>query len=294
MMYDLRALLCPVLSLFLLAMAGPSQGALTLLSQFNPGEGGQINAVGYDPVADEVFVHFSSNAAIHRYQPDGTFLGSITVGSPSDQGNDSDLEFASEAIDIGGTIVPANSLLIIENDTNPPQIIAADKSTGAVLASQDFNGTLVGGWVGGAWHHDLDAFFNVSWSPDLIDRVDASDGSIDDTFVPMPAGSPPFEIFFGDLDISPVDGNLYVVSDTSTSIRALSPTGTFLADLPLPLGVINLSGIAFNDTTNEAWVSTTDGDVYLLSGFEAVPEPGSILLAIAGTVASGLPRRRYS
>lgn len=63
------------------------------------------------------------------------------------------------------------------------------------------------------------------------------------------------------------NGNLFVVSSNETDVLELTPTGDLVQYLPLPAGVSGLSGIAFNESGDEAWLSNTSGTVYHLGGF---------------------------
>jgi len=279
-MLSLRGLLV----LAALSWVGPELSAAPqLLGSFNPAQGGQLNSIAFDPVGDLIYAHFSLNDSVHVYDRNGVFQG--TVAKPSGLGgNDDDMDFADEAININGTVVAANSLLLIENDNNPPRIIGADKDTGTPTATQNFSSSAVGQWVGGAYSHDRDTFFTADWTLDKVQEVNASNGSILNTFSINPsAAAPGFDFFFGDLDVLRADGNLYLASDSQNTIRVLDPTGAFVADINVgALGVFDMSGIAFDDSRGEAWISSTNGRIYHLAGFDGlsqiVPEPSSLVL----------------
>ncbi|MBZ0171173.1 MAG: hypothetical protein K8E66_02215, partial [Phycisphaerales bacterium] len=241
-------------------------GGLSLISSFNPAEGGSMNSIGYDASADEVYVHFNHSAVIHVYAPDGTFIR--TVPKPDPGGNDDDMEFVNQAIDINGTIVPANSLIVIENDGDPPRITAVHPVTGAIIAEQVFDGGLFGQWTGGGYSIARGTFFTADWSRDYIQEVDATDGTVLNEFVIRPPGSPYFVFFYSDVDVLNADGRLYLVSDSQEMIRGMTPEGEWAGDFFIePLGVTGISGIAFDDTRGEVWLSSGNGNVYRLGGF---------------------------
>jgi outer membrane protein assembly factor BamB len=261
------------------APAGPAvgTGGIELIGSFNPAEGGAMNSIGFNTQTDEVFVHFNGSAVYHVYATDGTFLR--TIPKPDPGGNDDDMDFAAVPVNVNGTIVPAHSLLVIENDSDPPRIFAVDPSDGAVLAEQAFNGSLFGTWTGGGYALASGTFFTSDWSRDFVQEVDASNGTVLREFSIRPAGSPSWGFFYSDLEVLDADGNLYLVSDSQTSIRGMTPAGAWLGDFEIgPLGVSGMSGIALDDETGEAWISSQNGTVYRLSGF---PPDGCVIADLA-------------
>lgn len=253
-----------------------SAGGLTLAGSFDPAEGGAMNSIGYSVQAQEIFVHFNSNASIHVYATDGTFLR--TIPKPFAGGNDDDMEFANVAVMINGTSVPAGTLLIFENENEPPRITAVDPDDGTVLAEQAFDGSALGQWTGGAYSTARGTFFAADWSADRIQELDGA-GSILNDFPIRPPGSPAWDFFYSDLDVLDADGNLYLVSDAQSSIRAMTPDGVWGGDFELaPFGVSGMSGIAIDDSTGEAWISSQNGSVYRLAGF---PPPGCVIADLA-------------
>jgi hypothetical protein len=251
-------------------LAAVASGQIELLGSFNPAEGAGMNAIGFNPDRDEVFVHFNHDASVHVYDRSGVFLRAFAKPS-GNAGNDGDLEFADEAVDIGGTIVPADALLVIENDNEPPRIVAADAVTGAVLAEQAFPANEVGQWTGGSYHHGRDTFFCSDWSADVVQEVDAGDGTVLGALPINPEGSPGgFDFFYSDVEVLRATGTLYLFSDAQPTLRVMTAEGVWVADFPIgSLGVGSMSGIAFDDARGEAWISSTNGNVYHLGGFDA-------------------------
>jgi len=249
-------------------LASTASAQLELIGSFNPGEGGSMNSIGFNPDRDEIVVHFNGSASVHVYDRGGNFLRSFAKPSGVG-GNDDDLDFADEAVDVNGVMVPAHSLFVIENDNDPPRIVAADAVTGAVLAQQNFSGSAIGQWTGGAYHHDRNTFFCSDWTGDVIQEVDASDGSILNQFPIVPDGAPHFDFFYSDVEAHRADGMIYLVSSSQQFIRVLSPEGAYIGDFPFGgFGMSGMSGIAFDDERGEAWISSTNGNVYHLGGFE--------------------------
>jgi Ca2+-binding RTX toxin-like protein len=93
------------------------------------------------------------------------------------------------------------------------------------------------------------------------------------SFSVNPAGAPRFDVFYGDIEVNQSTGNLYVVGSPQNIIRELTPRGDFVRDIDLSSFNIvgGISGIAFDDTKGEAYISTILGRVYHLGGFPIIP-----------------------
>ena len=250
----------------LIASCGlPATAQLELIFSQNLSNSGSMNSVGFNPALDEVVVHTQSGAVYEVYDRTGQFLR--TIPKPLPGGNDDDIEFAGEAVTIAGVVVPANSLLSIENDSAPARIFAVD-SAGTVLAQQSF-GSSFGNWVGGAYHHDRNTFFIISWTNDVVYEMNADTGALVNSFTINPVGATQYDVFFGDLDVFKPDGNLYIVSSSQNRIRIMSPDGLWLGDADIAsLGIAGMSCIAFDDACSEAWMCSTNSFVYQVGGFE--------------------------
>lgn len=260
--------------------------AQTLEGSFSPGIG-PIVGIAYDPVSGNLFLYPDFSVSILEYTPTGTQVPP-DIGSPAPASNDYDLDFTPEAVIIGGTPVPANTLLVINAENTAAQtLFALNKDTGAVLAS--LNVTAASGQkVGGAYHAGRDTLFVLGWNTDIVSELDPATGAIVNSFPVKPVGSPAFDVFFGDLEVNQNSGNLFLVSDNQSTIRELTPTGGFVQDLAVGgLGVSSMSGIAFNDAAGEAFISSTNGTVYHLGGFPAIPEPAALALLPVGLLLAG-------
>jgi hypothetical protein len=278
--------------------AAPASAQVTNAFSFNPTQGGAMNSIGFDPVADEVFVHFDSSTSVHVYTRTGTFVRTITKPTAPTGGVADDLEFVEESVTINGTVVPTNSLIVFENDNDPPRIVAANKATGTpALATKNFNASTIGGWVGGAYHHDRNTFYAADFAQDNIRELNASaaggDGVIVNTFSATPAGQSTWNFSFGDVEASRQNNNLYLVSDVhDNTIRVLSPTGAFVANLTVTGGLPDPAGIALDDQRGEIWISSRDGNVYRLTGLTPIPEPAALGLLLAAGIPVMLRRPR--
>ena len=253
-----------------------SAGGLSLVSSFNPAEGGGINSIGYDQLAEEVYIHFNGNANFHIYATDGTFLR--TLPKPLAGGNDDDIEFLTSPAIIGGVSVPVGTLISIENENDPPRIYAVSKADGSIITQQNYDGGAIGQWVGGA-QASGETFYTVDWQGDSIQRVNSNSSVIEASFPVRPAGSPAFDIFYGDIDVLQEDGLIYAVSSSQNVIRALLPDGSWGGDFDITgLGITGMAGIAFDDARGEAWIAGQDNEVHRVAGF---PPDGCVLADLA-------------
>src|SRR5690606_41173946 len=90
-----------------------------------------------------------------------------------------------------------------------------------------------------------------------IAEVDPVSGDTLQTF----SISDSFSVSYGDVDVSSVTGNLFVVSSIRDAIAEFTPDGAIVQLHELPVGVTVLSGIALDCGVEEAWVSSTGGVV---------------------------------
>ena len=124
--------------------------------------------------------------------------------------------------------------------------------------------------------------------PDLIRKIDLATGVELNSFSSIPSRSNAFEIEVGDLEIHQDSGNLFLVSNLQDVIRELTPTDAFIQNIDVSaLGIADMSGIAFDDTSGEVWISSNGTVDHLdrLASTTAVPlefspRLGSIFAAI--------------
>ena len=261
--------------------ATPSDAQIVLLDSFVPPDLGELNGIGFDAATGNLLLHASSNASLHIISPEGVILD--TIPDPGAQGNDSDYDFVSQTISIGGVSIPADTLLVFEGDSSTEFIAAVEKTTGTVLVTLPLAGS---GMTEGAYHNGRMTFFTINFGNDVIREVNPATG-VEITNFGFGPGS--WDAFFNDVDILEADGNLYLVSDTQNTIRVMTPDGSFVRDIDVgALGLSGMSGLAFDDNSGEAWVSSTNGTVYRLGGFEAIPEPATITLFLVGLAAMAI------
>lgn len=239
-------------------------------------------------------------STIDRYAEDGTFISSATMAGES--ANDVDIDMSPADLVMNGTFVAQGQLLLVNGETGAADIYAIDEGTNAVID------TLVAGFgdshvVGGSYHPQRGTFFLVQdnvpggFVENRVAEIDASTGDTLQTFSVQPY----FDVNYGDLDISPVSGHLFIVSSSDDGIAEFTPDGGFVTEHVLPAGVSSLSGIALDNDLEGAWVCNTSGVVFKLGNFPVgmpeaeepvvhlFPNPVSDVLTIALPVrASGM------
>ena len=244
----------------------PLSAQLNVLSQFDPSNTSGTCGIAYNSTAGEVLVIGCFGVTIDRYTESGTFLSAAPIAGES--ANDVDVDMSPVSFIMNGTAVDQGQLLLMNGETDEADIYAIDEVTMAVIDTleADFGVSHV---VGGSYHPARGTFFLVQDQVpggvlgNRIAEVDASTGDTLQTFSTIPA----FQIDYGDLDISPVSGNLFVVSSIEPGIAEFTPDGLFVTEHALPVGVSDLSGIALDNDLQGAWVCNTGGTVFKLGNF---------------------------
>lgn len=245
---------------------------LTVLAQFDPSNTAGTCGIAYNAPDGEIMVIGCSASVIDRYAEDGTFISSADV--IGEGANDVDIDMSPADLFLNGTFVAQGQLLLVNGETGAAEIYAIDEVTNQVID------TLATGFgtshvVGGSYHPQRGTFFLVQdkvpggFQANRIAEVDPATGDTLQTFSTMPE----FQVDYGDLDISPVSGHLFVVSSDESTIAEFTPDGVFITEHALPVGVSSLSGIALDNDLQGAWVCNTSGMVFKLGNFPiSVPE----------------------
>ena len=257
----------PVLSIaFLLLTMSPMRAQLNILTQFDPANTGGTCGIAYNSPAGEIMVIGCNASTIDRYAEDGTFISSATMAGEA--ANDVDIDMSPADLTLNGTFVAQGQLLLVNGESGAAEIYAIDEATNQVID------TLVAGFgdshvVGGSYHPQRGTFFLVQdnvpggFVENRVAEIDATTGDTLHTFSVQPY----FDVNYGDLDISPVYGNLFIVSSDDDGIAEFTADGVFITEHLLPTGVSNLSGIALDNDLQGAWVCNTGGVVFKLGNF---------------------------
>jgi hypothetical protein len=182
----------------------PAAAAVFLIDSFNPGLGLLLVAVGFDPVADRLYIYRDFHQSIHRFTRTGAADG--TIPRPGISSDDFDLDFTPEGLNIGGMDVPANTLLVMSGDDSPETLRGLNKTTGVVLTTRNLPSTSA---VGGSYHAERNTFFTVDFSgSDLVREINPSTGGQLNSFSPQAPAR--FDVFYGDVEVLAATGNLFL------------------------------------------------------------------------------------
>jgi hypothetical protein len=237
--------------------AGPV--VLTAPETFAPALG-TLCGIGYDHVADRVWIYPCSGAEIHGFTTAGVAAG--TIARPGEAANDVDVAIMPTAQTIGTTAVVAGAMLFVNGEAGTADVHLPDTAASTPLVTM-FGADHV---VGGAYHAGRGTLFLVQdrvsgTSPNTIAEIDRVTGAVVGSFSTLPA----FDVNYGDLEVCQTTGNLFVVSSIETTIAELTPAGALVAEYALPAEATSASGLALGPD-GEAWISGTSGDVWQIAG----------------------------
>ena len=238
---------------------------LTTAGMFAGGVG-SLCGIGYDPVDDQVWVYPCSSDTFHGFSPAGAPVG--TLARPGEAANDADLDFAPAALTLGTSAVTASALLFTNGEIDVAEIYLPETTATAALVSA-FGASHV---VGASYHTGRTSLFavqdhNAGTEGNLIAEIDPVSGAVLGSFSTLPA----FDVDYGDLDVCQSSGHLFVVSSVEPTLAELTPTGTLVAEYPLPVEVTLASGIGIDDASGVAWISGTGGGVWQIQGLPCAP-----------------------
>lgn len=245
-------------------VASSAAAQISVVSNFDPANRGSFVAIAYQPSTAEVYAYPEFGGFIDVYSVSGTLLRTVPV--PGGASNDIDLEFAAASITIGNTVIPKGTLLVLNGENSGNETLFALDAAGQILASQALS--IAGQSVGFTQSHATGQLFVADWASDVVREMNPASGDEIRSFPITPAGSPAFDMYFGDMEALQGTATLFLVSSAQNVIRELTTAGVFVRDISLQsLGVSSMSGIAFDDQRGEAWICGTNGFIYRLSGF---------------------------
>lgn len=260
---------------------------LTILSQFDPSNTGGTCGIAYNSTAGEVLVIECFGTDIDRYTEAGDYLSSAPIAGES--ANDVDVDMSPAALILNGTAVEQGQLLFMNGENDVVDIYAIDEVTMTVIDTLPTSFG-VGHVVGGSYHPMRNTFFVVQDNvPGNVagNRIAEIDPSTGDTLQTISIAAI-FNVSYGDLDISPISGHLFVVSSEEAGIAEFTPDGVFVQEHALPVGVSSLSGIALDNDLQGAWVCNTTGTVFKLGNFPiSVGEHAGVITGLGPNPANG-------
>lgn len=226
-----------------------------------------------DPATGEIFVTSCNSIVIEVYSSEGERLRSYWQPTSGGLAQEHvDLDFVSHPIELGGAAIPGGSLLLINGNDLAAEVYALDPFDGTV------HGTLStafgdGRVSGGAYHPSRGTIFLLQnrFAPtlgDTIAEIDPATGAVLNHF---PLVEDYTVWYIGDIDVSAVNGNLFVVSSWEETVDEYTPDGTFVQRYELPFGVPPVASISMIDGTGEAWTTGTLGGATRLGGFPGSP-----------------------
>lgn len=231
-------------------------GASRLLDSFDTGLGTLVG-IAVDGQRDSVLVYAAFGETILEYSREGTLLGEIL--RPGVASNDFDMDVAETGFTLGSGSVPAGGVFVVNGEVAPQKLFGIDP-VGNVTGELEHPAYL----VGGSHHAARGSVFLVDYTTDKIREVNPATGALLTEFPVTPAGSPPFDVYYGDVAVSAVSGNLFVASSSQEVVRELTATGAYVRDYDVSgLGIRGMSGIDIHSVTDEAWIATNvDGRVF--------------------------------
>lgn len=239
---------------------------LTTASTFATGLG-TLCGIAYDHVDTQVWVYPCDSANVTRFSSAGTVLG--TLARPGEVANDVDVDIAPVALMLGTTALAAGDLIVINGETGVAELYAPEVTTTAAVVTA-FGASHV---VGGSYHTARASVFAVqdrvagAVEGNVIAELDPVTGVERARFSTLPA----FDVNYGDLDVCQSTGHLFVVSSIESTVAEFTPTGTLVAEYPLPAAVTLASGIGIEDGAGAAWISGTGGGVWRIAGLPCGP-----------------------
>ena len=245
--------------------AGGTSAALDLNLVQVAVAGTSLGDVAIDPNTGAMWVSdYTSPGHILRIdQATGAVLQTITL--TADFGttytyNYAGLQIAPSAFSLGGTNVPAGSLLVFNGYANPDRVLALNPASGAIIATLNLAGNydLAAGVFDPASGHLFVTETNGAGNRLL--ELNSTDGALINTItVPTNLQS------WAGLAIDPVTGNLWLGSASNgNQLVQIDRNGTELRRLDLSTQGINnneTSGLAFAPD-GSLWVASTQGVIY--------------------------------
>ncbi|MCA9062517.1 MAG: hypothetical protein KDA96_05645 [Planctomycetaceae bacterium] len=272
----------------------------------------RLVGIAADQSSGEIITHnrnerTNGEPLFRRSTEEGQRIDSFT--QPGGAVTYSGIDVITHPLDVGGTLVPAGSLLFIHANDSPATLYAINPKTSEVLATVVIHNIPIN-QNGVAYHPGRGTVF-LSQIDGTIREIDALTGSVIQQFsVRNPPGSArSLTMTWGGIDVVGATGDIVVVGSGGRYVRQVSQSGTFIRDIDFQFtGVFtnSPSDISYNDLTGEMWLSTEEGWYYRFAPIqfgirgqvtlgpqsdllvrEEFISPGQVNFQIGGTPASG-------
>ncbi|TWU48571.1 hypothetical protein Poly51_44710 [Rubripirellula tenax] len=225
--------------------------------------------IAVDPVSGDVVTHsrnerIGGEPVFRRFG--ANFLEtSDPIVQPGGSVNVSGIDILSGPMNVGGTTVPAGSMLFVHANATPATLYAINPDSGEVLATVTVEG--VGIDRAGVAEHPTRGTVYLLGLDAMIHEINPATGAVLRMFSANPAGVSAIPFNQGGIDVVGATGQLLVVG-TDSRVRVLTATGSFVSDIDLRYtgaDPFSLSDVSYNDTTGETWVSTEVGNLFRFS-----------------------------
>jgi hypothetical protein len=202
-----------------------------------------------DPNDDSLVVYDEFGGSAGRYTLDGTLIDTLALNISS---NDIDFDISTQDFVVDGTVIPAGSLYVFNGEQATQLSIYQMRPTLQLLKTAAFPAS--GTAVGFAIHNARNALYAAFWTNDQIAEFSPSTLANLSQFPVQPAGSPGFDIFYGDMEIAQANGNILAISSSQQVIRELAPDGAWLRDAFIIVDAGQPAAMAVDDARGEVWI----------------------------------------
>ena len=246
--------------------AGGSSAALALnLVQVAPAEQGPyLGDVAIDPVSGAMWVSDYNNPGhLKRIDPaSGAVLQTLEMtagyGTPYTY-NHAGLQILGVDMTLGGTNVPAGSLLVFSGYANPDRVLAVNPADGTIVATRILAGNY--DLTAGVYDATTGSLFILDNAGSQMREINPATGAQIGAAIALPIN---VQSWAG-LAIDPVSGNFWIGSSSGGGqVVEIRRNGTEVRRIALTTQGINegeISGLAFG-TDGKLWVASTQGVVY--------------------------------
>ena len=245
--------------------AGGTSSAMSVnVMRINTGGEG-LGDVAVDAAGQLWVIDSSSPARLLKVDPSsGQVLQTITAVAAwggTYANNYAGLQVLGTAMTLGGTSVPAGSLLVVNGQPNPDQVVAVNPETGAVVARLDLTAISGLDLTSGMYDAASGHLFGLWYSKNQLVEIDPSTGNLIGSYA-LPVS---ITTSAAGVVADPASGNLWVGSTaTSGQIVEVTKKGVEVRRVDLAAQGINqneISGLAFA-ADGKLWVSSIQGVVY--------------------------------